>query len=960
MHNHHQVNSKKRMRPIDDAMISNHHDSHHQDVSPYRDVIAVKKSKSMEIDNDQCYLNQKLRGCVFVVAGVFKSKSKDEWLQIIVQQGGIISSTLGRKVTHALLGEHVGDTKWTQIRERQLIVMTEQQLIALIEPLHLQSHEMINQTKESIQAINHHTHPITQDSIDEKNILDSFESHEPLLTLLKPDVVINNTHDTLTSIGHDVAEHTEIMDIPCQNTGGNYTFIDTLKHVNTIAAQDVNRKNITVDTMDVHVNAPQPPLTSLLHTTPTPTNFYTPTTLFNEVKNSIMDVPILNDVILNHPINLPTPSSPKTTSNCPLVSTLWTDKYKPTCSADLVGNTNQIKKMIQWLYQWDDQYKQSILTTSSKTPYTFPRALLLVGSPGIGKTCAALMVAQECHYSPIHLNASDQRSKLTLKQNVSTLLSNRGMGEYFNTSMLKHTGTTNTLSISSTSMIGKTILIMDEIDGMSSGDRGGLAELNMMIKTTKIPIIALANDRYKVKTLASSSMVLCLKFDKPTLLEIYGRITSIVKLEPSLTTIPEINLKKILQSCQGDLRMTLNCLQMIANHPGSLASTTSNDDVNHTLQQASKDATLGAFEVAPRLLAPTWNNQSILSSSSHAPNSTHAFSSSHTTSLGHAFLSLDDRLDYYFVDYSFVPLFIQHNYIQTCLNQSRFDHQKYDCFHPPQLHHQQQNHSYHQTQLADLKSLSQAAQSMALGDMMAQSIYSHQHWNLLPFHGVLSTLLPAALMNRNACRIDFPSTILAKGAKARKRNGLMADLQCEMHVSTGGLNRTTLMDYIPHLHRQLHLPLMIQGREGIQPVLKFMSTYGISKESREFVSELQSQFNIHPTNHTLISIPPVIKTAFTRAYHSMHHKVSTKRNSHHHYQSASNDMIDLNMENDTMEDDQSSMINDNNDDDDDNHDLEDALIKRIPSIKTNSSKSTSTTLPKKTRKPSLKTNVKNK
>lgn len=45
----------------------------------------------------------------------------------------------------------------------------------------------------------------------------------------------------------------------------------------------------------------------------------------------------------------------------------------------------------------------------------------------------------------------------------------------------------------------KTCLIMDEVDGMSAGDRGGIGALNMLIKKTKIPIICIANDNKSQK-----------------------------------------------------------------------------------------------------------------------------------------------------------------------------------------------------------------------------------------------------------------------------------------------------------------------------------------------------------------------------------------------------------------------------------------------------------------------------
>lgn len=45
----------------------------------------------------------------------------------------------------------------------------------------------------------------------------------------------------------------------------------------------------------------------------------------------------------------------------------------------------------------------------------------------------------------------------------------------------------------------QTVLIMDEVDGMSAGDRGGVADLIVTIAKSKIPIIAICNDKYNQK-----------------------------------------------------------------------------------------------------------------------------------------------------------------------------------------------------------------------------------------------------------------------------------------------------------------------------------------------------------------------------------------------------------------------------------------------------------------------------
>jgi len=83
------------------------------------------------------------------------------------------------------------------------------------------------------------------------------------------------------------------------------------------------------------------------------------------------------------------------------------------------------------------------------------------------------VAANEAGYEVIEFNASDTRSKKSLEQHVMDLVGNRSMSEFYNASGAVR----NSKPI---------VLVMDEVDGMSSGDRGGVAELNKIIKKTKV------------------------------------------------------------------------------------------------------------------------------------------------------------------------------------------------------------------------------------------------------------------------------------------------------------------------------------------------------------------------------------------------------------------------------------------------------------------------------------------
>ena len=661
-----------------------------------------------------------LKSFVFVITGVLESLERDEASELITKHGGTVSKTLGKRVTHALVGSDAGPAKVNQIRERNIPMIDENGLFKLIRVLSGQSEEEDADSSTEMEA-----------------------KEEPT--------------------GESAMETSEGV--------------------------KAGKKSAATS----------------------------PTGKKASAKKAAAPVSLT--------VTLPSPVHPR-------ISTMWTDKYAPVSSEDLVGNPGNVSKLKNWLSSWaaNAEKAKDLDPTTGKPTFSFPRAALLMGPPGIGKTCSALIIAKECGYIPLHLNASDQRSQNTLREKVAGLLSNHGINEFFGGSGIKR---------------AKTVLLMDEIDGMSSGDRGGMAELSSMIKTTKIPIIAMANDKQKVRSLAQATSVLPLGFSRPTIQQTFARIASIAANE-GLTTLSEDTIRKIVENCQGDLRMTLNALQLISANPGALARP--NDPamglrtegkktaLEAHLQSAAKDVTLGPFDVVPKIFGTIVKAD------------------------GKAATYFDERLEHYFVDYSLVPLFVFQNYIKTKTRGPMATIDKRQAF-------------------ADMKSVRLAAQSICDADVIGASIFSQQNFQLLPVHGVISTMRPAAILNSHSTAVEFPQ-ILGKGSSQRKRLGLLGELAAEMYTSTGGTNSRGIgLDYMSLLARNVTEPLISQQQAGIPTVLGFMEEYGISKEGRDSILEIceLKQDKNDKKNSLVNNISAPTKAAFTRAYNAGSHIVKIKR-----------------------------------------------------------------------------------
>jgi len=163
------------------------------------------------------------------------------------------------------------------------------------------------------------------------------------------------------------------------------------------------------------------------------------------------------------------------------------------------------------------------------------RAIILNGPVGTGKTSMTIALANEYNLELFELNASDLRNRKKLDE------------------ILKPASTQKSLFNK-----GK-IILMDEADGITTSDNGGLPELLVLISRSGFPIIITANDIWqrKFSLLRQKCQIVNLKeLKEPVIFEI---INDILKKENKHLKKETINL--IAKNAKGDVRSALNDLQ---------------------------------------------------------------------------------------------------------------------------------------------------------------------------------------------------------------------------------------------------------------------------------------------------------------------------------------------------------------------------------------------------------------
>jgi len=240
----------------------------------------------------------------------------------------------------------------------------------------------------------------------------------------------------------------------------------------------------------------------------------------------------------------------------------WVEKYRPRKFSEIKGQDEAVLKIKDFLKNFGKKKK----------------AMLLHGPPGTGKTSLAHVAAKENKFEIFELNASDLRNREKLRTILKPAIQQKSLQN------------------------DNKLILVDEVDGISEYDYGGVGELLEIIEGTTYPIIITANDIWdkKFNLLRKKCEVLQLKeIGYDIIKSVISEISKIERIEINDDFTTELAIK-----AKGDLRAAINDLQTLSKIKDYLSiildERNKETDIFNSLRKVFKEKptneTLGVFD----------------------------------------------------------------------------------------------------------------------------------------------------------------------------------------------------------------------------------------------------------------------------------------------------------------------------------------------------------------------------
>ncbi|WP_181686501.1 replication factor C large subunit [Halorhabdus salina] len=233
----------------------------------------------------------------------------------------------------------------------------------------------------------------------------------------------------------------------------------------------------------------------------------------------------------------------------------WTEKHRPSTLAEVRGNDKARDALREWAKTWPDHRE----------------AVILHGSPGVGKTSAAHALAADMDWPTIELNASDARTKSVIE---------RVAGEAAKSGTLSEGGA------------GRRVLILDEADNLhGNADRGGARAITGVVNDASQPMILIANEFYEMSN-GLRNACRDIEFRDVSARSIVPVLRDVCRQED--VGFEDDALQKIADANDGDLRGAIKDLQAAADGRETI---TAEDVVT-----GDRDRTTGIFDYLDAVL----------------------------------------------------------------------------------------------------------------------------------------------------------------------------------------------------------------------------------------------------------------------------------------------------------------------------------------------------------------------
>jgi DNA polymerase III delta prime subunit len=191
---------------------------------------------------------------------------------------------------------------------------------------------------------------------------------------------------------------------------------------------------------------------------------------------------------------------------------------------------------------------------ANKNNLLFKKGIYIYGDPGTGKTTFVTNILKELNYDIIKYDAGDIRNTSVIEDITKHNMSDKNIMSLFN------------------KKVKKIAIIMDEIDGMNNGDKGGINSLIKLIRPKKTkkqkleevtmnPIICIGN--YRVDKKIKELMKVCNSIELKT-----PNRNQILNISNNLfSDISQEIMNKLIIYVQGDLRKLKTIYNFYKNKP---------------------------------------------------------------------------------------------------------------------------------------------------------------------------------------------------------------------------------------------------------------------------------------------------------------------------------------------------------------------------------------------------------